>query len=41
MKFNLVIKFRLHTKSHTHVPIEKPFSKTHAPVIGIGVVEKF
>jgi hypothetical protein len=23
------------------VPIEKPFSKTHAPVFGIGVLEKF
>jgi len=23
------------------VSIEKPFSKTHAPVFGIGVLEKF
>jgi hypothetical protein len=24
-----------------HVSIEKPFSKTHAPVFGLGVLEKF
>ena len=24
-----------------HVPIEKPFPKTHAPVFGIRVFEKF
>ena len=28
---------RLHIKFHPPVSIEKPFSKTHAPVIGIGV----
>jgi hypothetical protein len=32
---------RLHIKSHPHIPIEKPFSATHAPVFGIGVNEKF
>jgi len=32
---------RLHIKFHSPVPIEKPFSKTHAPVFGIGVLEKF
>ena len=31
----------LHIKSHPHVSIEKPFSKTHAPVLGLGVPEKF
>jgi hypothetical protein len=31
----------LHIKSHPLVPIEKPISKTHAPVFGIGVIEKF
>ena len=31
----------LHIKSQPHFPIEKPFSKTHAPVHGIGVLEKF
>ena len=25
----------LHIKSHPHIPIEKPFSKTHAPVFGL------
>jgi hypothetical protein len=34
-------KNRLHIKSQPHVSIEKPFSKTHAPVSGIGVLEKF
>ena len=29
------IKNGLHIKSHPHVPIEKPFSKTHAPVFGL------
>jgi hypothetical protein len=24
-----------------HVSIEKPFHKTHAPLFGIGVLEKF
>ena len=24
-----------------HVPIEKPFSKTHTPAVGLGVPEKF
>jgi len=27
--------------SQSHVSIEKPFSKTHPPVFGIGVLEKF
>jgi hypothetical protein len=31
----------LHIKSHPPNPIEKPFSKTHAPMFGIGVIEKF
>jgi len=31
----------LHIKSHPTVPIEKLFPITHAPVFGIGVVEKF
>ena len=31
----------LHIKSHPLVPIEKPISKTHAPVFGLGVPEKF
>ena len=35
------IKNVLHIKSDPPVPIEKPFSKTHAPVFGIGVLEKF
>ena len=35
------IKNGLYIKSHPPVSIEKPFSKTHAPVFGIGVVEKF
>jgi len=35
------IKNELHIKSHPHDSIEKPFSKTHAPVFGIGVLEKF
>jgi len=32
---------RLHIKSQPPVSIEKPFSKTHAPEFGIGVLEKF
>jgi len=35
------IKNGLYIKSHILVSIEKPFSKTHAPVFGIEVVEKF
>ena len=31
----------LHIKCHPPVPIEKPFSKIHTPVFGIGVLEKF
>jgi len=31
----------LDIKSQSSLSIEKPFSKTHAPVFGIGVVEKF
>jgi len=31
----------LHIKSHPHVPIEKPISKTHTPVLELGVLEKF
>jgi len=27
--------YRLHIKSLPHVPIEKPFSKTHAPEFGL------
>ena len=34
-------KIRLHIKSHPHVSIEKPFPNTHAPVLGLGVPEKF
>jgi len=41
MKSNLVIKFRLHTKSHPLIPIEKPFSKAHAPVIGLMLDRNF
>ena len=37
----LIAQIRLHIKSQPHVPIEKPFSKTHAPLFGIGVLEKF
>ena len=29
---------RLHIKSDHPVPIEKPFSKTHAPEFGLGVL---
>jgi hypothetical protein len=29
------IKNGLHIKSQPHVSIEKPFSKTHAPVFGL------
>jgi len=32
---------RLHIKSQPHVSIEKPFSKTHAPVFGTEVLEEF
>ena len=35
------IKNGLHIKYHPPVSIEKPFSKTHPPVFGIGVLEKF
>jgi len=35
------MKNRLHIKSHPPVPIEKPFSKTHALVFEIEVLEKF
>jgi len=35
------IKSGLHIKSHPHVSTEKPFSKTHAPEIGIEMLEKF
>ena len=35
------IKNGLHIKSHPPVSIEEPFSKTHPPEIGIGVLEKF
>jgi len=38
---NIIIKNGLHIKSHPPVSIEKSFSKTHAPVFGIGVLEKF
>ena len=31
----------LHIKSHPPNPIEKPFSKTHTPVFGIGMLKKF
>jgi len=31
----------LHIKSQPPVSIEKPFSKTHAPVFGIEELEKF
>ena len=31
----------LHIKSQPHVSIEKPFPKTHAPVFGLVVPEKF
>jgi len=29
------------SNSNPPISIEKPFSKTHAPVYGIGVLEKF
>ena len=32
---------RLHIKSNPPASIEKPFSKIHTPVFGIGVLEKF
>ena len=32
---------RLHIKSQPHIPKEIPFSKTHAPVFEIEVLEKF
>jgi hypothetical protein len=35
------IKNGLRIKSHPSVSTEKPFSKTHAPVFGIGILEKF
>ena len=35
------IKNGLYIKYHPPFSTEKPFSKTHAPVFGIGVVEKF
>ena len=35
------IKNGLHIKYHPPVSIEKPFSKTHAPEIGIEMLEKF
>jgi hypothetical protein len=31
----------LHIKSQPYIPKEKPFTKTHAPVSGIGVLEEF
>jgi hypothetical protein len=31
----------LNIKSHPHVSIEKPFSKTHAPVFGLMLDENF
>jgi len=34
-------KIRLHIKSHPPISIEKLFSKTHAPVFVIGMLEKF
>ena len=34
------IKNGLHIKSHSHVPIEKPFPKTHILIFGLGVFEK-
>ena len=39
--FKIRRKNGLHIKSHPQDPIEKPFSKTHAPVFGIRVPEKF
>ena len=38
---NIYKKNELHIKSHPPIPIEKPFSKTHAPAFAIGVLEKF
>jgi len=35
------IKNGLHIKSHSLVPIEKPFPITHAPVFEKGVLKKF
>jgi len=35
------IKNGLHIKSHPPVSIEKPFSKTHAPVFGLMLNENF
>jgi hypothetical protein len=31
----------LHIKSHPPNPIEKSFSKTYTPTVGLGVPEKF
>jgi hypothetical protein len=40
--FYLIYKeLRLHIKSRLPVSIEKLFSKTHAPILGLGVPEKF
>ena len=38
---NIYKKNELHIKSQFSVSIEKLFSETHAPVFGIGVLEKF
>jgi len=35
------IKNGLHIKFHPPVPIEKPFSKTHAPVFGLMLDRNF
>jgi hypothetical protein len=37
----LLRQYGLHIISQVHISIEKPFPKTHAPVFGIGVPEKF
>ena len=35
------IKNGLHIKSHPPIPIEKPFSKAHAPVFGLILYRNF
>ena len=35
------IKNGLHIKSHSHVPIEKPFPKTHTPMFKLMLDRNF
>ena len=37
----LTAQIRLNIKYHPHAPTQKPLSKTHAPVFGLEVLEKF